>query len=180
MALVEMDCRLARMLEPSPHRYLRSLARHSEWANAALYETCVRLTRDAYHAADARGESVHLLLNRLLVIDRIAQARLDGYVPPEEDPDVAQHKTFARMRDALVAEDVAIAELVRRLSDAELELPVTYVEGEGRRHTNSRAELVLELLLGQAELRGAIRQRMAELGVTAPDLRFTAFLRESA
>lgn len=167
------------MLEPSPHRYLRSLARYTEWANSALYDACVRLTREAYHAAAPHQPSVHALLNRLLVFDRIAQARLDGYEPQALDPGAEQHKTFARMRDALVAEDVAFAERVRHLSDSELDLPVSYADGNGARHANSQAELVLELLLAQAELRGAVRGRMAELGVEVPDLRFTRFLRET-
>lgn len=167
------------MLAPSPHGYLRSLARYTEWANAVLYDACVRLMRAAYHAAPARGASVHVLLNRMLVHYRITQARLDGYEPQAVDPDAEQHKTFARMRDALVAEDVAFVGRVRHLSDAELELPVTYADEGGVRHTNSQGELVLELLLRQTGLRGAACERMSESGVEPPDLGFTRFLREA-
>lgn len=167
------------MPEPLPHRYLRTLAQYSEWANAALYDACVRLTRTEYHTTAPQGVGVHALLNRMLVCDRIAQARLDGYEPQDVDPDAEQHKTFARVRDALVAEDVAFVERVRHLSDSELDLPVTYADADGLCHTSSRAELVLDLLLAQAELRGGIRWAMAAGGVQTPDLGLTRFLREA-
>lgn len=167
-------------MERPLHIWMRTLARYSEWANGLIYDACVRLSRDAYHAAgDGAGESVHALLNRMLVLDRVMQARLDGYDPVELAPDAEQHRTFARMRDALVAEDVAITERVRHLSEAALALPVSYVDAAGIRHTNSQGELLLELLLCQEGTRGSIYYRLQQCGVSSPASAYTDFLRLS-
>lgn len=165
-------------MKQSLHIHLRSLARYAEWANAEVYDACVRLTREAYHALPPHGTGVHALLNRMLVLDRLVQARLDGYVPEATDPGAEQHKTFSRVRDALLAEDVAFSSRVRHLSEQELHLPISYADEEGRRRTNTQAELVLELLVAQAGLRGALCERMVEAGIAPPDLRYTRFLRE--
>lgn len=158
---------------------MRLLARYAEWANAGLYDACMQLSREQYHAgADNGSPSLHGLLNRMLVFDRLIQSRLDGYEPSTVVEDDEQHRTFTRMRDALVAEDVAISDCVRHLSEDELELPVTYADENGTWHTNSQGELLVELFMHQADLRGAVCQRLREFGVEPPSLAYTHFLRE--
>ena len=164
-------------MDHSLHRCLRTLARHAEWANAEVYDASTQLTRDAYHADTGSGASVHALLNRLLVFMRLMQARIDGYEDGLAAHDGEQHKTFARIRDALVAEDVAIVDRIRHLSEDDLELPVTWTDADGRRHTGSNRDLAVELLLGEAELRGAVRLRLEAAGAVVPDLGFSRFQR---
>ena len=161
------------------HTCLRTLARHAEWANGLLYESCLQLTRERYHASSVEGASVHDSLNRMLIFMRVMQARLDGYEAGLAAHEGEQHKTFSRMRDALVAEDVAVLERIRHLGDEELQLPVSYVDDEGEVHTSSYGDLALELLLGEAELRGRLQERLETESVFIPDLSFTAFVRAS-
>lgn len=165
-------------MDHSLHRCLRTLARHAEWADAALCEVCPQLSRDAYHVASTGGASIHDLLNRLLIFLRVMQARLDGYEDGIAAHGGEQHKSFARVRDALLAEDVAVVERVRRISEEELELPVTYADETGKRHTSTHGDVVLEMLLGAAELRGAIGQKLLELGIRPKNTELTVFLRE--
>jgi len=167
-------------MEHTLHRCLRTLARHAEWADAALYEACLQLDRATYHAAADGEESVHDLLNRLLVFLRVMQARLDGYEDGIAAHGGEQHKSFARVRDALLAEDVAVVERVRRIPEEELDLPVTYADETGKRHTSTHGDVVLEMLLGAAELRGAIGQKLRESGIRPKRTELTAFLRETA
>lgn len=160
------------------HTYLRQLARYSEWANGRLYEACSRLDQQRYRP-HTDPSSIHALLNRLLVVDRLTLARLAGYDPGIDSLDEELHDRYPPLLDALLAEDVALVEQVRRLSEETLGQPVSYVDLDGSRHTNSQLELVTELLEQQAQLRGAIAERLASAGQTVPDLCFSRFVREA-
>ncbi len=159
------------------HTLLRQQARHSEWANARLYDACSALDDISYRSPPGPA-SVHGLLNRLLVADRMILAWLSGYDPGITSLDEELHGSCARLMDALVAEDVSLVERVRRLDDSSLFQPVSYSDLDGNRHTNSQLELIITLLEQQARLRGAIAERLTELGRAVSELGFIAYLRE--
>lgn len=160
------------------HTLMRQHSRHSEWANARLYEACNALDDDTYRSPTGSA-SLHALLNRLLMHDRITLSQLNGYDIEVTSIDEELHGNRSELLDALVAEDIALVERVREMDDDGLFRPISYTDIDGNRHTNSQLELITGLLERQARLRGAIAERLTELGNPVPDIDVITFLREA-
>ena len=145
------------------HHHMRQLARHAEWANQQVYENCARLSNDVYEQEKTRRlGGVHGLLNHLLVIEKIWHSRLLGYDSGIISPDKDLYDDFETLRNALIAEDVMLVDLVHGFSEEQMQYPITYTDEQGMSHTNNIKEILTELFLQQAQIRGAIVFALAD------------------
>jgi uncharacterized damage-inducible protein DinB len=161
------------------HRYFRMLTRYNEWSNARLYAKCATLDDASYREPrTVAGESVHDLLDIRLAADRLWLARLQGYEDVEERVEREAHSDFESLRDARVAEDVLLVELVDELSEEDLLRPVPYRDSAGASHADSQYELLTHLHVEQVESRARLLQLLQANGEVL-DLAFLGFVREA-
>lgn len=163
-----------------PSEYFTTWAGYNAWANRRLYQACARLGEADYlrPRAGAFG-SLHALLNHILVVDRIWIARIDGRTVPTLRLDQVLYADLVALEVARAAEDERLRHLVAGLSDARLHEPLAWHDAAGE-----RCRAPLPLVLGhlfnhQTHHRGAAQALLSQVGVLAPALDLTAFLRET-
>jgi len=159
------------------HYHMRQLALHAEWANQQVYENCARLDVDAYEKEKTRPSGgVHGLLNHLLVIKKTWHSHLMGYDSGIISPDKDLYDDFELLQNALIAEDVIMVDLVHGYSEEQMQYPITYTDQKGMPHTNNIKEILTELFLQQAQIRGAIVFALTDY-FTIDDLGYIQFAR---
>ncbi len=159
------------------HHHMRQLARHAEWANQQVYESCARLADDVYEREKIRPSGgVNGLLNHLLVTKKTWYSHLNGYDLGIISPDKDLYDDFDLLRNALIAEDVIMVDLVHGYSEDQMQYTISYTDQQGMSHTNNIKEMLTELFLQQAQIRGAIVFALADY-FTIDDLGYIQFAR---
>ena len=162
------------------HHHMRQLSLHAEWANQQVYANCARLNEEVYEKEKARPSGgIHGLLNHLLVVSKLWQSRLQGYDSGLISTDKDLYDGFEQLRDAQVAEDVNMVDSVHKYSEDQMQYPITYTDQQGKVHTNNIKEILSELFLQQAQIRGAIVFALGD-HIKMDDLGYIRFLRSQA
>ncbi len=165
-----------------PTDYFATFARYNAWANARLYDACETLgLSDYFGDGPDQSGSLHAVLNRILVGDRIWIARIEGRTPTNLRFDQILYGDRIGLKIARVAEDEHIRNIVAGISAAALERPLEYRDARG-----DRREVPLELALGhffnrQTHHRGRAHAILAQTMPLPPSLELIDFVRgESA
>lgn len=85
------------------------------------------------------------MLNHLLVIKKTWYSHLKGYDSGIISPDKDLYDDFEPLRNALIAEDVIIVDLVHGYSEDQMQYPISYTDQQGMSHTNNIEEILTEL-----------------------------------
>ncbi len=161
--------------------YFATLARYNAWANRRLYEACERLSEQEYLRERLSPlVSLHAILNRVLVIDRIWIARIEGRTVPGLRPDQILYADLIGLKVARAAEDAHLSNLVAGISETTLDQPLIYRNARG-----DRCGAPLRLVLGhlfnhEAEHRGAAQALLRQTDVAPPSLDLICFVQEQA
>lgn len=99
---------------------------------------------------------MHGLLNQLLVIKKTWHSHLNGYDSGIISPDKNLYDDFELLRNALIAEDIIMVDLVHGYSEDQMQYPISYTDQQGMSHTNNIKGMPTELFIQQAQIRGAI------------------------
>lgn len=162
------------------HREFMTWARYIAWANARLHESVARWAGDeAAEPPTEVGTRLLALLNELLVTQRVWLARLQGYEAGVDAPDALLYDEFEALREAQLADDVALCDYVHGLAEEDMPRPVPYRDFDGTAHTNAQRELLAGLCLRQAQLRGRICELLRGFERPEPGLDFLDFLRDT-
>jgi uncharacterized damage-inducible protein DinB len=162
-----------------PSEYFATLAGYNAWANARLYDACETLSLPNYLGEGAdRSGSLHAILNRILVGDRIWIARIEGRTPPALRFDQILYGDRIGLKIARVAEDEHIRHIVAGIAAEALQRPLEYRDARGDR-CGVRLDLALAHLFNrQTHHRGRACAVLAEaMALPPPSLELIDFLR---
>jgi uncharacterized damage-inducible protein DinB len=160
--------------------HLPLLASFNEWVNRRLYELVAALPEEDYRAE--RGlffGSIHRTLNHLLVVDRLWSGRIAGVDRGIRSLSQLLHDDFAALREARMAEDRSLVELVGGLERDGLDRVVEFRTIDGRTVRARADHLLLGLFNHQTHHRGQISAVLTQQGVAWPDLDVVFFLAET-
>jgi uncharacterized damage-inducible protein DinB len=161
--------------------HLRRMARYNRWANRRLYAACGELPSTEYHKPrPAFFGSIHGTLNHLLVGDRIWLARIEGEPYPDLRLDDQPYGSLGELREARVAEDGRMIELVDGYQDADLPRPMRYRLLTQPETAETPLHLCwLNLFNHQTHHRGQVHDQLTQTAVPPPPLDLIFYLRET-
>lgn len=151
------------------HEHFKRLAAYNFWANARLYDAATALT-DFERKRDIRGyfQSLHGVLNHLLVADRIWLHRLTGSGVAPARLDEIQFADFNALREAREIEDQRLSAYVAGLDPADFESVVEYGNTRGEPKALQLKVILAHLFNHQTHHRGQATQMLRQLGVAEP------------
>jgi len=106
----------------------RMFASYNTWANERLFDAASKLSDVDYRAdRGAFFQSVHGMLNHLLVADRIWMLRFTGTGDAPDRLDAILYEGLGELRQARRTEDVRISRFVDGLDDTALAGPLSFI-----------------------------------------------------
>ncbi len=159
--------------------YFRHLARYNAWANERIYAAAAGLSDQERKAKrPSFFGSIHATLNHILVGDRVWLSRLTArpggplVSKPPEITGLNQelHENFDELRAARIAEDVRIAEVIARYSDADLAGTLDYANMAGEERHTPLVQVLAHLFNHQTHHRGQVHGLLSATRVAPPSL----------
>jgi len=158
--------------------YFERMAQYNLWANAKAYGLCAKLPAAELDAPRAAFfPSILRTLNHILVADRIWMSRLLGSSISMPLNTVLYEK-FDELRSARMAEDQAIIEFTRNLTDAEVTADLTYHSVAGDAYTMPRDLILAHMFNHQTHHRGQLSNMLIEAGLGPLEIDLVFFARE--
>ncbi|MCW7544966.1 DinB family protein [Aurantimonas litoralis] len=159
----------------------RLLAGYNRWCNERLYRAAADLT-----AAELRTDrgvffgSMLGTLNHLLVADRIWMQRFTGTGDAPDRLDAILFEDFAELQQARQAEDARIAHWIDRLTDHDLDSPISYRSlSDPRDFTQKLGAALLHVFNHQTHHRGQAHAILTGFGRAAPGFDLVTYQRET-
>ncbi len=163
-----------------PSGYFAMLARYNAWANRRLYRACGALGTAEYMGERASSfGSLHAVLNRILVTDRVWIARIEGRNAPSLRLDQILYADFVGLEVARLAEDEHIVNMVAGISEAMLDRPLEYRNARGDRCAAPLALVLGHFFNDQTHHRGRAHAMLSQTEAPAPPLDLIEFVSEA-
>jgi uncharacterized damage-inducible protein DinB len=147
------------------------LARYNRIANGRLFESCAQLDDSEYRRRrQGSFDSIHGLLNHILLGDRIWMARFEGggHTTPKLSAELFHG--FPDLRAARTEQDARIETFFAYISEAFLRTPLRYTNSEGRECVEEAPVAVLHLFNHQTHHRGQVHVMLSQTAVPPPSL----------
>ncbi|OGG94298.1 MAG: hypothetical protein A2527_14665 [Candidatus Lambdaproteobacteria bacterium RIFOXYD2_FULL_50_16] len=162
-------------------QYFHTLLRYNQWANRLLFEACTKLSSDEYIGKnDMYFGSIHSCLNHVLLVDQLWKARAQGRAYQPSALDQVLYPDLNSLEAARGAQDESLLAWVERLSNEDLEKPITYhaVARQEKVQTRTIGQILLHLTQHQTHHRGQIHNQFGHLNHRIPELDLIYFYAE--
>jgi uncharacterized damage-inducible protein DinB len=149
----------------------RMLAQYNRVANQRLYESCAQLPKAEYRLQrHGSFNSIHNLLNHMLLGDRIWMSRFrgDGHTAPPLN--AILFETFGELRSARVEEDESIQSFFENVGDGFLKSSLAYTNNQGRNYVETAPVAALHFFNHQTHHRGQVHVMISQTPVDPPSL----------
>jgi uncharacterized damage-inducible protein DinB len=149
--------------------YFRTFSRYNRWANRRLYEACMALGDDDYHA-DRRGyfKSIGNTLNHIVVGDRLWMGRFTGVPSGIADLSAVPHPDRADLHAARERLDEDIIAFFAVFDDARLAQRLEYLDTRGMVKAVPTALTFGHFFNHQTHHRGQLHDMLSQAGMDEP------------
>jgi uncharacterized damage-inducible protein DinB len=149
----------------------RIFARYNRVANERLYEQVGKLDATEYRR-ERRGSfgSIHVLLNHILVGDRIWMSRFAGGGKTTPPLNTILFETFAEINAARTEEDASIVAFFEKVDDGFLTRQLAYTNSFGKDCVVEAGPAVLHFFNHQTHHRGQVHVMLSQTEVSPPAL----------
>jgi uncharacterized damage-inducible protein DinB len=149
----------------------RIFARYNRVANERLYEQVGKLDIAEYRR-ERRGSfgSIHVLLNHILVGDRIWMSRFAGGGKTTPPLNTILFETFAEINAARTEEDASIVAFFEKVDDGFLTRQLAYTNSFGKDCVVEAGPAVLHFFNHQTHHRGQVHVMLSQTEVSPPAL----------
>jgi len=154
---------------------IRTLYDYNFWANRRILDAAARVPAELFSTAALGACKLCDTLEHIMAAESIWRLRWEGVDPAS----VEFPAEFATIEDLIVrwrAEDQLLAAYLDRLSDADLDRPLTFARG-GASDTRTLWHLMVHVVTHGTQHRGEAALLLTELDCSPGDLDFTAFIR---
>lgn len=159
-------------------QHFQMLARYNTSANRKLYEICSQLSdAERNRTRPAFFKSIHGTLNHIMIGDRIWIGRFEGKEISSTGLDAILYEDFHKLREARVLEDERIETFICGLNEDFLSQTISYVNNQGKLHTDPANLLLAHFFNHQTHHRGQIHDMLTQTEVAPPSLDMHRILR---
>jgi uncharacterized damage-inducible protein DinB len=143
--------------------YGEMFARYNRIANERIYEACCQL-EDAEYRQPRQGSfgSIHLLLNHMLLGDRIWLSRFTGGGAVTPPLNTVLFDDFSHLRAARAEEDARIEEFFRQADASFFDRSFVYTNSQGKRYEESARVAVPHFFNHQTHHRGQLHVMLSQ------------------
>lgn len=158
--------------------HFQMLARYNTLANCKLYEACAQLTEaERQQIRPAFFQSIHGILNHILVGDRIWMTRFQGEEIASSGLDSILYKDFEQLRLVRTVEDDKIEIFFYKLSEKFITKTIRYRNNAGNIHVDPVELLITHFFNHQTHHRGQIHDLLSQTNVKPPSFDLHRILR---
>ncbi|NMG11834.1 DinB family protein [Brasilonema sp. UFV-L1] len=152
-------------------QHFQMLARYNTLANRKLYEVCSQLSDvERKCIRPAFFKSIHGTLNHIMVGDSIWMGRFEGKQMPSTNLDAILYDDFDELRSVRVLEDERIEAFMSELEQDFVTKTISYVNNQGKLHTDPANLLLAHFFNHQTHHRGQIHDMLTQTEIAPPIL----------
>ncbi|MGH7999766.1 MAG: DinB family protein [Brasilonema sp.] len=152
-------------------QHFQMLANYNTLANQKLYEVCSQLSDvERKRIRPAFFKSIHGTLNHIMVGDSIWMGRFQNKQIPSTGLDAILYEDFDELRSVRVLEDERIEAFMSGLSQDFLTETISYVNNQGKLHTDPANLLLAHFFNHQTHHRGQIHDMLTQTEIVPPVL----------
>jgi uncharacterized damage-inducible protein DinB len=168
-------------------QHFQMLANYNTITNRKLYEVCSQLSDvERKRTRQAFFKSIHGTLNHIMVGDsfaclarkahatrtaeRIWMGRFEGKQMPSTNLDAILYEDFDELRSVRVLEDERIEVFMSKLNQDFFTKTISYVNNQGKLHTDSPNLLLAHFFNHQTHHRGQIHDMLTQTEIAPPVL----------
>lgn len=159
-------------------QHFQMLANYNTITNRKLYEVCSQLSDvERKRIRQAFFKSIHGTLNHIMVGDCIWMGRFEGKQMPSTNLDAILYEDFDELRSVRVLEDQRIEAFMSQLNQDFLTKTISYVNNQGKLHTDPPNLLLAHFFNHQTHHRGQIHDMLSQTEIAPPVLDMHRILR---
>ncbi|KAB8334655.1 damage-inducible protein DinB [Scytonema tolypothrichoides VB-61278] len=152
-------------------QHFQMLANYNTITNRKLYEVCSQLSDvERKRTRQAFFKSIHGTLNHIMVGDRIWMGRFESKQMPSTNLDAILYEDFDELRSVRVLEDERIEAFMSKLNQNFLTKTISYVNNQGKLHTDPANLLLAHFFNHQTHHRGQIHDMLSQTEIAPPVL----------
>ncbi|HEX4966082.1 MAG TPA: DinB family protein [Thermoanaerobaculia bacterium] len=156
----------------------RELFGYESWATALMFSAAEALTQEQREALAASSfPSISATLAHIVAVEWIWLRRWLGD-SPKSMPAWADKPTLAELKVQLAAVEAERTSFLAPLTDADLEVAVSYRAPDGLAFSHPLGQLIRHVVNHSTYHRGQLATLLRQLGHTPPNTDFTRYLRE--
>jgi uncharacterized damage-inducible protein DinB len=151
--------------------HCRILATYNRLANERLYAQCAQLDNEEYRKRrQGSFESIHGLLNHILLGDGIWMSRFEGGGQTTPPLGTILYDDFGELRSARTAEDERIERFFTGAEASFFEKTLRYTNSKGQACADSAAMAVAHFFNHQTHHRGQVHIMLSQTPIPPPSL----------